>query len=389
MSLVITDASHANEEEELLVNGSVSVEYHRSQGVEDGDVLRAAVADLFGALDLKRWEASAAKFMKQIWFTDCKSLEETLKNPKCSKHSDKRLSIEIASLRQDLWRKKGEEAGDPYEEDYRPSDEFLTDTVRPWLVDFDLCLGASVLVGACGEAFARDQMDHFRIGFKQPPQTEVASWSTQADVPPHKRRAPVSVNPGDVFGCLYTMEGRLQLWRNGSQVLDFDVGRPIQQGADYYAVIDVCLAAYSVSLLPHSSPSQYSESTVDRHGKPGLPRNGPSGYMGACAKAALRYKSWGHPQLQLAKTLRGTEGQDSIPDAFSQQKSIATCAACPGGARAPIHRAVRVHGGYGAFEASAQCSKYLRLYLAKLANIWTEAEAWPEIGEHIAGDGQV
>ena len=140
---------------ELLVNGSVSVEYHRSQGarmifvatpsldkgsvhpiawasniarrvcrstiqaeaytlqagVEDGDVLRAAVADLFGALDLKRWEASAAKFMRQIWFTDCKSLEETLKNPKCSKHSDKRLSIEIAFLRQDLWRKKGEEAG--------------------------------------------------------------------------------------------------------------------------------------------------------------------------------------------------------------------------------------------------------------------------------------
>ena len=95
-------------------------------------MLRAAVADLFGALDLKRWEASAAKFMRQIWFTDCKSLEETLKNPKCSKHSDKRLSIEIASLRQDLWRKKGEEAGDPYEEDYRPSDELLTDTVR-WI----------------------------------------------------------------------------------------------------------------------------------------------------------------------------------------------------------------------------------------------------------------
>ena len=34
------------------------------------------------------------------------------------------------------------------------------------------CLGASVLVGACGEAFARDQEEHFRIGFKSPPQTE-------------------------------------------------------------------------------------------------------------------------------------------------------------------------------------------------------------------------
>jgi len=124
------------------------------------------------------------------------------------------------------------------------------------------CLGASVLVGACGEAFARDQTEHFRIGFKQPPQTEVASWSTQTDVPPHKRRAPVSVNPGDVFGCLYTLDGRIQLWRNGSLVLDFDVQRPIQQDTNYYAVVDVCLAAYSVSLLPHSSPSQYSDLSV-------------------------------------------------------------------------------------------------------------------------------
>ena len=197
MSLVITDASHANEEEELLVNGSVSVEHHRSQGarmifvatpslwdedkgsvhpiacasnivrrvcrstiqaeaytlqagVEDGDVLRAAVADLFGALDLKRWEASAAKFMRQIWFTDCKSLEETLKNPKCSKHSDKRLSIEIASLRQDLWRKKGEKAGDPYEEDYRPSDEFLTDAVR-W-IDTDVMVADPLTMRSCSRA---------------------------------------------------------------------------------------------------------------------------------------------------------------------------------------------------------------------------------------------
>ena len=33
-----------------------------------------------------------------------------------------------------------------------------------------------MLVGACGEAFARDQLHHFRIGFKPPPQTEVATF---------------------------------------------------------------------------------------------------------------------------------------------------------------------------------------------------------------------
>ena len=70
--------------------------------------------------------------MRQLWLTDCKSLEETLQNPKCAKHSDKRLSIEIASLRQDLWRQKGQETGDPFEEDYKPKDVDLTDKVR-WI----------------------------------------------------------------------------------------------------------------------------------------------------------------------------------------------------------------------------------------------------------------
>ena len=179
MSLVITDASHANESEEMIINEMTSVEGHRSQGarmvfltdgalwngdkgsihpilwasnlvrrvcrstiqaeaytlqagVEDGDVLRAAVTDIFGCLDMKRWEATSAKFVKQIWMTDCKSLELTLSNPKCNKHSDKRLSIEIASLRQELWRKAGEKAADPFYDDYKPADDQLTDIVR-WL----------------------------------------------------------------------------------------------------------------------------------------------------------------------------------------------------------------------------------------------------------------
>ena len=125
MSLVVTDASHANESEEININEMTFVERPRSQGarmafltdgalwngdkgsihpilwtsnlvrrvcrstiqaeaytlqasVEDSDVLRAAITDIFGCLDMKRWEATSAKFVKQIWMTDCKSLEQTL-----------------------------------------------------------------------------------------------------------------------------------------------------------------------------------------------------------------------------------------------------------------------------------------------------------------------
>ena len=58
-------------------------------------MLRAAITDIFECLDMKRWEAGSAKFVKQIWMTDCKSLEQAFASPKCNKHSDKRLSIEI------------------------------------------------------------------------------------------------------------------------------------------------------------------------------------------------------------------------------------------------------------------------------------------------------
>ena len=41
---------------------------------------RAAVIDIFGCLDITRWEATSAKFLKQIRVTDCKtkSLKQTL-----------------------------------------------------------------------------------------------------------------------------------------------------------------------------------------------------------------------------------------------------------------------------------------------------------------------
>ena len=104
--------------------------YTLQTGVEEGDRLKAAVADLFGKLDRRRWEASSAAFMRQVWFTDCRSLSDTLRNPKMTKHEDKRLSIEIASLCESLWRVKGEDCGDPHYLDDRPAEP--TDEVR-WI----------------------------------------------------------------------------------------------------------------------------------------------------------------------------------------------------------------------------------------------------------------
>ena len=71
-------------------------------------MLRAAVADCHGQLDHQRWEASASGFMQQIWFTDCKSCFGTLQKP-VAKSVDKRLGMELASLRQHLWREAGQQ----------------------------------------------------------------------------------------------------------------------------------------------------------------------------------------------------------------------------------------------------------------------------------------
>ena len=90
--------------------------------VENGDRIRAAIADLKGELDPKDWEATAARTMKQIWLTDSMSVYQSLTRSTMAKMSDKRLSIEIASLRQSLWRKPGEAQGDDCTMDDVPND---------------------------------------------------------------------------------------------------------------------------------------------------------------------------------------------------------------------------------------------------------------------------
>jgi len=112
------------------------------------------------------------------------------------------------------------------------------------------CLGASVLIGACGEAFARDKTENFEMGFKPPPKSELQTWALNPDVPSHKRSPPVQVQPGDLLQCVYLREGILQMWRNDDKILEFNVERPIDESTDYYAVVDVCFSTYSLTVMP-------------------------------------------------------------------------------------------------------------------------------------------
>ena len=104
--------------------------YEITYGVEAGDFIRAAIADIFGCLDIKRWEATAAQFMPQLWFTDCQSVYDTVRASVQAKAADKRLGIELAGLRQNLWRAKGEAIGNPLIRDELPVD--ATDSIR-WI----------------------------------------------------------------------------------------------------------------------------------------------------------------------------------------------------------------------------------------------------------------
>ena len=62
--------------------------------------LRAALADAHGVFLHTDWEYHAARFMRNVWMIDCNSLNDHFRNPTFTKCSDKRLSIDVAALRQ-------------------------------------------------------------------------------------------------------------------------------------------------------------------------------------------------------------------------------------------------------------------------------------------------
>ena len=71
--------------------------------VEEGKRLRAMVVDPRGLLDKRKWEVSSRQQVQHLWLTDCKSLEDRLLGESLTKTDDKRLSVDIAALRQLIW----------------------------------------------------------------------------------------------------------------------------------------------------------------------------------------------------------------------------------------------------------------------------------------------
>jgi len=112
-------------------------------------------------------------------------------------------------------------------------------------------LAQSILVGGDGEASARDGEQNFtRNSFRKPSQHDVATWYLDTDVPSHKRKAPAELSRGDILQCCYTWEGRILLYLNGAVLLDFYVGRPLDQQEEYFAAVDTCFSATSLTIVP-------------------------------------------------------------------------------------------------------------------------------------------
>ena len=93
-------------------------------GMEEGEHLRAVLHGLYNRRDFgdRKWQLESMDNRNLLLYTDCKSLAETVNQSGLHTVADKRLAIDLTSIRQQIWRKKGEEVGDPLLTDRIPSD---------------------------------------------------------------------------------------------------------------------------------------------------------------------------------------------------------------------------------------------------------------------------
>ena len=116
--------------------------YQMEFGVEAADQLRATIVDMFVPLSRKQWGIEATSAIQLVWVTDCDSTRSALVRPTMGKPLDKRPGIMIVSLRQSIWRRRGEANGAPMVTDTIPDSNDATD-VCGW-VDTD-CMLADAL----------------------------------------------------------------------------------------------------------------------------------------------------------------------------------------------------------------------------------------------------
>jgi hypothetical protein len=92
---------------------------------EEGWKIRATIAELRGIKHSRDWEKSSSNTVKHLWLTDCRSLKDHLTSPTLGRVTDKRLDIDLAALRQDLWNYQGSDVE-------HLSDEKFHDKIR-WI----------------------------------------------------------------------------------------------------------------------------------------------------------------------------------------------------------------------------------------------------------------
>ena len=121
-----------------VVNSTMKAETYQMTEVQDSaDTMRAAFADCHIELKQATWEKQASEFMKSVWFTDCRSLYDSLQKP-VAKSVEKRLGIDLAGLRQFLWRVSGEDPPPARTLEEKPALERRTDYIR-WVDTMVMC----------------------------------------------------------------------------------------------------------------------------------------------------------------------------------------------------------------------------------------------------------
>ena len=130
--------------------------YALQSAVEHGDRLRCVLCEMTGKLvSMTDWhEQCQMKMMKHIWVSDCMSLVEHLSAEVPKKIQDKRLGIELVSLRQSLWTGNGQKSSleySPYGDELwwietaRMLADTLTKSMKPCLLTRTLTSGLNSL----------------------------------------------------------------------------------------------------------------------------------------------------------------------------------------------------------------------------------------------------
>ena len=112
---------------------------------------------------MKDWEHTASMRLQAVLFTDCDSSVHALLRLVLRRIADKQLSIELAGIRQSIWRARGDKIGISAIKDELPLLENATDTVR-WIDTDEVIAGCYEADGVLDRGTER-KLPHAKLIF--------------------------------------------------------------------------------------------------------------------------------------------------------------------------------------------------------------------------------